>query len=149
MLVIAVATPTGEDRLASQLPISALPASARAPTPARVVRALAYAVGVLALFQLGRSVDLTGASALLARVGPLGLVALTPFAVQVVMEAATWRLLLGQLGHRIRWAVALRTTLGAEGVRLCFPGGAVVGDGLRPVLFWQRGAVPCAMARLS
>jgi len=120
----------------------ALSAPPRTGAPARAARLLAYAVAVLALFKLGRSVDLAGVGALLARVGPAGLVALTPFAMQVAIESATWRFLLGYLGHAVPWVAALRVTFGAEGVRLCFPGGAVVGDGLRPVLFWRYGGVP-------
>jgi len=108
----------------------------------RAARALAYLVAVIALFKLGRSVDLVGVGTLLGRVGPAGLVALAPFLLQVVIEAGTWRLLAGQLGHRVRWLPALRSTLGAEGVRLCFPGGAVVGDGLRTILFSRYGALP-------
>jgi glycosyltransferase 2 family protein len=126
----------------SQVPTAVLPAQPNIGTQARVARVLGYAVAAFALVELVRTVDLSGARELVTRVGPSGFVVLIPFAIQVVLEASTWRLLLARLGHHVRWVVALRTTLGAEGVRLCFPGGAVVGDSLRPVLFWQRGKVP-------
>jgi hypothetical protein len=79
-----------------------LPTVVSVPARSRVRRALrlgAYVVAALALLQFVRSVDLAGVGALLRAVGPFAPLALLPFALQMILESGSWRLLLGRLGH--------------------------------------------------
>ncbi len=107
-----------------------------------MLRALGYAAAVVALVQLVRSMDLSGVGGLLRAAGPALPLVFGPFMVQLALESGSWRLLLGRLGHHVAWRAALRSILGAEGVRLAFPGGAAAGDALRPVLFRRFAGVP-------
>jgi hypothetical protein len=116
--------------------------TARSGALGRALRLCAYLVAVLALLQLLRSVDLAGVGALLRAVGPFAPLALLPFAFQVILESGSWRLLLGRLGHPVRWRTSLRVTLGADAIRLSLLGGTAIADGLRPVLFRRHGGVP-------
>ncbi len=122
---------------AVELPVAAPPGLAR-----RALRLGGYAVAGLALVRLFWTIDLEGVGALLRGVGPYAPLALLPFGLQVVLESGSWRLLLARLGHPVGWRQSLRVTVGAEAVRLCFPGGTAVADGLRPLLFWRHAKVP-------
>jgi Lysylphosphatidylglycerol synthase TM region len=108
----------------------------------RALRGAGYAAAALALAQLVRSIDLSRVGSVVRGAWPALPLVLVPFVAQLALEAGSWRLFLGRLGHRVRWRAALRATLGAEGVRLAFPGGAAAGDALRPALFRRCAGVP-------
>lgn len=121
-------------------------APARRGTTGRVLRVGTYSVALLALVELIRNADLHGVAGAIGRTGPLSAVVVLPFGIQMLLEAESWRLLLGRLGHRVSWTVSLRATMSAEAVRMCFPGGSAVADGLRPVIFKRQGGVPLGVA---
>jgi hypothetical protein len=106
------------------------------------VRALGYAVAALALLRLVQSIDLSGVGHLVTAAGPVLPLVLVPFIIQLALEAGAWHMFLGRLRYAVPWRAALRATLGAEGVRLAFPGGAAAGDALRPALFRRLAGVP-------
>jgi hypothetical protein len=118
------------------------PAVVRRPRSELLLRTAAWLVALGALVQLVRTLDLRGVDTLLGSAGSALSLALAPFAVQLALEAVSWRLLLARLGHFVPWSAALRAGAGAEAVRLALPGGAAAGDALRPVLFRRYAGVP-------
>jgi hypothetical protein len=108
----------------------------------RSLRIAAYALAGLALARLLWTIDLRAVAATLGAVGPVAALALLPLGFQVLLEAGSWRLLLAKLGHLITWGLACRVSLQAEAIRLSFPGGPPLSEGMRPVLFARHRSVP-------
>ncbi len=120
-------------------------AAAAKGAPSRVraaLRACAYVAAAAALVALVRATDLRGVAATLRDVGPLAALALVPLGLQIVLEAFSWRLLLGRLGHRVALALSWRVNVQAEAIRLGFPGGPPLADAMRAVLFGRVRAIP-------
>ncbi len=112
------------------------------PVLGRSLRIGAYALAGLALARLLWTVDLRAVAATLGAVGPMAALALLPLGLQMLLEAGSWRLLLAKLGHLITWGFACRVSLQAEAIRLSFPGGPPLSEGMRPVLFARHRSVP-------
>jgi hypothetical protein len=94
-----------------------------------------YALAAAALVSLVWTTDLSAVRAALRAVGPLAPLALVPLALQILLEAVSWRLLLGRLGHRVGVALSFRVNLQGEAIRLSFPGGPPLAEATRTVLF--------------
>ena len=115
----------------------------------RVLRWCAYMLAAAALLSLLSTTDAGAVGATLRKVGPLAPLALVPLALQIVLEAVSWRLLLGRLGHCVGLAVACRVNAQAEAIRLGLPGGPPLADAMRPILFARLRAVPLGDAATS
>jgi Lysylphosphatidylglycerol synthase TM region len=119
------------------------------PRPRGLHRALcaaAYALAGSALVWLVSHTDLGGVRATLVALGPLAALVLVPLGLQVLLEALSWRMLLGRLGHRVGIGLAWRVNVQAEAVRLSFPGGPPVAEAMRPMLFARLRSVALADA---
>jgi hypothetical protein len=112
----------------------------------RALRAAACAIAVSAFVWLLSTVDLGAVLGTLRTIGPLASLAFVPLGIQIALEAVSWRLLLGRLGHRIGLGLAWRVNLEAEAVRLSFPGGPPLAEAMRPVLFARLRSVALADA---
>jgi len=117
------------------------PPERRNRRPLRVALALA---GIGAFVWTLYSADLDGATALLAGLGPLALLALIPQALWTVVHAAGWRRLLLSLGHRPKLSDTTTVFFGTEAVLFSLPGGAAIAESLSVFLLRGRLGIPVA-----
>jgi uncharacterized membrane protein YbhN (UPF0104 family) len=85
--------------------------------------------------------DLSSVAELLARLGPLALLAVVPYAVAVVIDTAAWSAILNCLEARVSTWRLLGIRLSTEAVLLSFPGGALIAEGLKPWFLSRRFGV--------
>jgi uncharacterized membrane protein YbhN (UPF0104 family) len=85
--------------------------------------------------------DLSSVAELLARLGPLALLAVVPYAVAVVIDTAAWSAILKGLEARVSTWRLLGIRLSTEAVLLSFPGGALIAEGLKPWFLSRRFGV--------
>jgi glycosyltransferase 2 family protein len=85
--------------------------------------------------------NLTSVAELLARVGPLAVLAVVPYAVAVVIDTASWSAILNGLEARVSTWRLLGIRLSTEAVLLSFPGGPLIAEGLKPWFLSRRFGV--------
>jgi hypothetical protein len=115
----------------------------------RIARGILVLAAVGALVALLRHTDARRLWALIAGRGPVMLLALVPFLVAMAVDTAGWRLVLGQIGQRLRYLPLLRIRLVSEGAMLSLPGGSLAAEALKPMLLKQLHAIPVAAGTAS
>jgi uncharacterized membrane protein YbhN (UPF0104 family) len=106
-------------------------------------------IGTIAVAELLRGADVARIETLVARVGwPLALV-LLPTGLAMGVDAIGWRVILGALGHPVKWRALLRARLAVESIVLAAPGGAVAGEALKVGLLRWRAGVPLTTGTAS
>jgi hypothetical protein len=115
----------------------------------RIARAILVLAALLALVALLRHTDARRLWALIASRGPVMVLALVPFLVAMAVDTAGWRLVLRQIGHRLRYLPLLRIRLVSEGAMLSLPGGSLAAEALKPVLLKQLHEVPVSAGTAS
>ncbi len=113
------------------------------------MRWVILAVGFLAFALALRNTDLDRTGALIAATGPLLLVCLLPYLVQIGFDSASWNTLLGALGRRVQWRRLVHIRLATEAVLMSVPAGGLVGESLKPVLLRRTDGVPAAQTVAS
>jgi uncharacterized protein (TIRG00374 family) len=107
-----------------------------------VVRMLGWALGIAAIVAVARHANVREALPILVGVGPLILIGLVPYLVQIALDARAWQTLLGTLGYSVPWPRLVTIRLATEAVLLTVPGGSVVGESLKPYLLTRVTSVP-------
>ena len=113
------------------------------------MRWVILAVGLAAFALALRNTDLDRTGSLIAATGPLLLVCLLPYLVQIGFDSASWNTLLEALGRRVRWRRLFRIRLATEAVLMSMPAGGLVGESLKPYLLRRTDNVPAAQTVAS
>ncbi|MGZ3452540.1 MAG: lysylphosphatidylglycerol synthase domain-containing protein [Polyangiales bacterium] len=108
-----------------------------------ILRWIAALVAVLVFVRVLSSADLDRTRSLIARIGPAVLLIGTPYLLVIGFDALAWKWLLRILGRELRFSRLMAVRLSTEAVLLSFPGGALLAEGLKPVLL-ARDGVPYA-----
>jgi hypothetical protein len=115
----------------------------------RFARAILVVAALVALLALLRHTDARRTWAVFSARGPMMLLALVPFLVAMAVDTAGWRMVLGQIGHRLRYLPLLRIRLVSEGAMLSLPGGSLAAEALKPMLLKQLHAIPVSAGTAS
>ena len=110
-------------------------------------RLIRWIIGISSLVAFGfvlRTVDLGQTFHLLRSRGPLLVLALIPYFVQIALDSRAWRILLGALGRRVSWIRLICIRLSTEAVLMSVPAGGIVGETLKPYLLAKTDRVPAA-----
>jgi uncharacterized protein (TIRG00374 family) len=106
---------------------------------------LVLAIGGGAFAWVLSRADLGKTWALLSASGPLLLLAMPMYLVQIGCDATAWRLLLAKLGARVPWTRLVAVRLSTEAVLMSMPAGGVVAEGLKPYLLRRSAHIPVSM----
>jgi uncharacterized membrane protein YbhN (UPF0104 family) len=107
-------------------------------------RPIAMVLGVVAFGLVVASADVRGTAAILMATGPILVLAAVPYAVQIGFDALAWRTLFRTLGRRLRWRRLFAIRLATEALLMSLPGGALVGETMKPYLALRTDRVPPA-----
>ena len=110
----------------------------------RTLRWLFWFAGVAAFVVVLARSDVRGAIPVIVAAGPLLVLGLVPFLLQIALDALAWRTLLGGLGDRVGWRRLIEIRLSTEAVLLSMPGGSLIGESLKPYLLHRLAALPLA-----
>jgi hypothetical protein len=115
----------------------------------RIARVILVLAALGALVTLLRHTDARRLWTLIAARGPVMLLALVPFLVAMAVDTAGWRLVLRQIGHRLRYLPLLRIRLVSEGAMLSLPGGSLAAEALKPMLLKRLHEIPVTAGTAS
>ncbi len=114
--------------------------------PSRPLRAMFGGLVVVAaaaiLIRVLTGVDVGATLRALSRSGPLAVLALAPFIVSMVLDAAGMSLLLRALGRAVPFGGLLAIRIATEALHLTAPAGFLVADSTTAVLLEARSGVP-------
>lgn len=102
------------------------------------------ALGIIAFAVMLHDTDVDATFALFTATGPLLLLALLPYTLQIGLDALSWRVLLGGLETRPRWTKLFAVRLSTEAVLMSVPAGGIVGEGLKPYLLKKTDNIPAS-----
>lgn len=108
------------------------------------MRRVLWAAGLVGFGLVLAQADLRGAATIVAAGGPLLALGLLPYLAQLGLDALCWQTLLGALGRRVAWRRLLAIRLSTEAVLMSMPGGAFLGETLKPYLLHRTDGVPAA-----
>lgn len=111
----------------------------------RVIALAGVALFVRAL----RGSDLGATLAIVGARGPLLLLGLLPFAVQMGLSAAAWGRILAMLRHPVSWARLLAVSVAAEAMLMSIPGGTAVAESFKPWMLLRDEGVPVGSSTAS
>jgi glycosyltransferase 2 family protein len=120
------------------------PSAISRPSIERTLRWLFWFSGVAAFVAVLARSDLRGALPAIVAAGPILLVGLVPFLLQIALDALAWRTLLGALDRRVAWRRLIEIRLSTEAVLQSMPGGSLIGESLKPYLLHRATAMPYA-----
>lgn len=107
-------------------------------------RWLILAAGIGAFGFMLHDTDADSTATLFYDKGPLLLLALVPYTVQIALDTLSWRVLLGGLETRpSRWRL-FNIRLSTEAVLMSVPAGGIVGEGLKPYLLAKTDNIPAS-----
>lgn len=113
------------------------------PDRGRGLRALGNAAGgLLALAMLVwvfRGVDTSAVTSALARAGGWAALAAVPFGVGLMVDTVAWRGLMLRVGRRAGYLRLLQVRIATESAVVGLAGGAVLAEGLAPLLLFRSG----------
>lgn len=105
--------------------------------PSRTTSVLRWLAAILAAVVFVRvlsAADLGRALASITRIGPAVALIALPYLLVIGFDALAWKWLLEIVGRRLRFRRLMAVRLATEAVLLSFPGGALLAEGLKPVL---------------
>lgn len=102
------------------------------------------AAGIAAFALMLHDTDVDATVSLFSTAGPLLLLGLLPYTLQIGLDALAWRVLLGGLETRPTWRKLFCVRLSTEAVLMSVPAGGIVGEGLKPYLLKKTDNVPAA-----
>ncbi len=88
--------------------------------------------------------DVNATVALFSATGPLLLLALLPYTLQIGLDALSWRVLLGGLETRPSWLKLFSVRLSTEAVLMSVPAGGIIGEGMKPYLLKKTDNIPAS-----
>jgi len=142
----------GGGKVGAVTPAAEAPPSLRQPPQpvwVRWMRAVVLLLSVGLFIRVLWMADLSNVGKLLAQIGPLALVAVIPYGLEVVADTAGWRAILLGLEARVALWRLLGVRLSTEAVNLSFPGGPFLADGLKVWFLSQRFGVAVAESTSS
>ncbi|MCE9576259.1 MAG: lysylphosphatidylglycerol synthase domain-containing protein [Deltaproteobacteria bacterium] len=110
----------------------------------RWLRWIVWSAGLVAFALVLAQADLRAATDILIAGGPLLALGALPYLAQLGLDALCWRTLLAALGRRVAWRRLLAIRLSTEAVLMSMPGGAFLGETLKPYLLARTDRVPAA-----
>jgi uncharacterized membrane protein YbhN (UPF0104 family) len=108
-----------------------------------ILRWLAAIVAACVFVRVLSNADLDRALSLIGRIGPAVALIALPYLLVIGFDALAWKWLLRIVGRDLGFGRLLAVRLSTEAVLLSFPGGALLAEGLKPLLL-ARDGVPYA-----